>query len=265
MQFAYRQRLFYSGWRLLLVGTPLGLLLGFAGPFGTYPAFPAATRYTFWTALTIVGVAAALVANTSLPIDKPANRFVRIGVVACLSAIPMTFVVAWTMTLIQPNRTYSPQQLFALFWGVAAVQLLIVFVNAMANPKVAGKSLSVPQALVGRHEPVSYPQALLSRLPTGMRSEIIALETQDHYLRVHTKDGTSLILMRMADAVALLHPELGLQVHRRWWVAEAAVVEMETKRQKMLLRLTDDSLVPIGRTFATAARARFGLCGKSEK
>jgi hypothetical protein len=28
--------------------------------------------------------------------------------------------------------------------------------------------------------------------------------------------GSALILMRMADAVALLDPRLGAQVHRRW-------------------------------------------------
>ena len=36
----------------------------------------------------------------------------------------MTFVVAWTMSLVQPGRIYTPTQLLALFWGVAAVQLL---------------------------------------------------------------------------------------------------------------------------------------------
>ena len=65
--------------------------------------------------------------------------------------------------------------------------------------------------------------ALRSRLPPGIGRDIIALETEDHYLRVHAAGGSALILMRMADAVAMLDPRLGAQVHRRWWVAAAAV------------------------------------------
>jgi hypothetical protein len=38
----------------------------------------------------------------------------------------MTFVVAWTMSLVQPGRVFTPQQLPALFACVAAVQLLVV-------------------------------------------------------------------------------------------------------------------------------------------
>jgi DNA-binding LytR/AlgR family response regulator len=98
---------------------------------------------------------------------------------------------------------------------------------------------------------------LLSRLPPGIGSDILALETEDHYLRVHALGGSALVLMRMADAVALLDPRLGAQVHRRWWVAEAAVAGVTSEGQKLYLRLTNEALVPVGRTFLAAARARF--------
>jgi DNA-binding LytR/AlgR family response regulator len=67
--------------------------------------------------------------------------------------------------------------------------------------------------------------------------------------------------MRMADAVALLDPRLGAQVHRRWWVAEAAVAGLRTEGQKLSLCLVDNKLVPVGRTFSAAARARFAAAG----
>jgi DNA-binding LytR/AlgR family response regulator len=90
-----------------------------------------------------------------------------------------------------------------------------------------------------------------------MGSDIIALETEDHYLRVHAVGGSALILMRMADAVALIDPQLGAQVHRRWWVAQAAVAGVRTEGQKLSLCLIDKTRVPVGRTFSAAARARF--------
>jgi DNA-binding LytR/AlgR family response regulator len=63
--------------------------------------------------------------------------------------------------------------------------------------------------------------------------------------------------MRMADAVALLDPRLGAQVHRRWWVAQVAVASVRTERQTLFLCLINKTMVPVGRTFSAAAKARF--------
>jgi DNA-binding LytR/AlgR family response regulator len=173
----------------------------------------------------------------------------------------MTFVVAWTMSLVTPGRVFTPQQLPALFACVAAVQLLIVCATTIplaeaVAAEASDRSLAPPEP-AACSAPAAFPSALLSRLPPGIGSDIVALETEDHYLRVHAAGGSALILMRMADAVALLDPRLGAQVHRRWWVAQAAVAGVRTEGQKLSLRLVDETLVPVGRTFAAAARARF--------
>jgi DNA-binding LytR/AlgR family response regulator len=173
----------------------------------------------------------------------------------------MTFVVAWTMSFVQPGRIYTPQQLLALFWGVAAVQLLVVYATTTTAPtadgaEAPGRAPALPEP-AAEAIPAAFPSALLKRLPPGIGSDIIALETEDHYLRVHAVGGSALILMRMADAVALLDPRLGAQVHRRWWVAEGAVAGVRTEGQKLSLCLSNKTLVPVGRTFSAAARARF--------
>ncbi|HET9398988.1 MAG TPA: LytTR family DNA-binding domain-containing protein, partial [Sphingomicrobium sp.] len=251
----------WERWRPFLAALPVGLLLGFAGPFGTYPAFPTATRYAFWLGLTAAGVVAAVAANAVLPVTRLRAGAVRIGAVALVSALPMTFVVAWTMSLVQPGRIYTPQQLLALFWGVAAVQLLVVYATtstALTADRAESPGLTPAPPEPGAEAiPAAFPPALLSRLPPGIGSDIIALETEDHYLRVHAVGGSAMILMRMADAVALLDPRLGAQVHRRWWVAEGAVAGVRTEGQKLSLCLIDKTLVPVGRTFSAAARARF--------
>jgi DNA-binding LytR/AlgR family response regulator len=243
----------------LLAAIVVGLLLGLAGPFGSYPAYPTATRYAFWLGLTAAGVVAAVAADAVLPATRLGAGAIRIGTLALVSAVPMTFVVAWTMSLVQPGRVFAPQQLPALFACVAAVQLLIVYAATPAgptadDPEAPGRAPALPDE---EAIPAAFPSALLSRLPPGIGSDILALETEDHYLRVHAAGGSALILMRMADAVALLDPRLGAQVHRRWWVAEAAVAGVRTEGQKLSLCLVDNSLVPVGRTFSAAARARF--------
>jgi hypothetical protein len=239
----------------------VGLLLGLAGPFGSYPAYPTATRYAFWLGLTAAGMVAAAAAEAALPVARLRAGAIRIAAVALVSALPMTFVVAWTMSLVQPGRFFAPQQLPALFACVAAVQLLIVYATTTDFPAAYGTEAPGPAPALpepgAEALPAAFPSALLSRLPTEIRSDIIALETEDHYLRVHAAAGSALILMRMADAVALLDPQLGVQVHRRWWVAQAAVAGLRTEGQKLSLCLIDNKLVPVGRTFTAAVKARF--------
>jgi DNA-binding LytR/AlgR family response regulator len=261
MQFAQRQPPFWERWRPFLAPIAVGLLLGFAGPFGSYPAYPTGTRYAFWLGMTMVGVVAANAARAVLPLLELRARAARIGAVALVSAVPMTFVVAWTMSLLQPGRFFTPLQMPVLFTCVAAVQLLVVYATTTTAPnpdatKSVNRATDLPQSRAGA-APAAFPAALLSRLPPGIGSDIIALETEDHYLRVHAMGGSTLILMRMADAVVMLDPRLGAQVHRRWWVAQAAVADMRTEGQKLSLCLTDGSLVPVGRTFNAATRTRF--------
>ena len=261
MQFTQRQRPSWGRWRPFLVAIPLGLLLGFFGPFGSNPAYPTATRYAFWLGLTAAGAVAAVAAGAVLPPTRLRAGALRIGAVALVSALPMTFVVAWTMSFLQPGRVFAPQQLPSLFAAVAAVQLLIVYATTITAPtadgaEAPGRAPALPEP-AAEAIPAAFPSALLSRLPPGIGSDIIALETEDHYLRVHAVGGSALILMRMADAVALLDPQLGAQVHRRWWVAQAAVAGVRREGQKLSLCLINETLVPVGRTFSTAARARF--------
>jgi DNA-binding LytR/AlgR family response regulator len=261
MQFTHREWLGLGAAKPLLVAIPLGLLLGFLGPFGSNPAYPTATRYAFWLGLTLAGAAFSIAADALLARAAFPRPAVRIAAVAVLSALPMTFVVAWTMSLLQPGRLFGPLQLPALFAAVAAIQLLIVYATTMAKGATGSASelgARHPQAPVeGGAKTAAFPAAFLSRLPPHLGPNINALETEDHYLRVHAVGGSALILMRMADAVALLDPKLGVQVHRRWWVAEAAVVGLRTDGQKLSLELVDGSCVPVGRTFAASVRSRF--------
>jgi DNA-binding LytR/AlgR family response regulator len=77
---------------------------------------------------------------------------------------------------------------------------------------------------------------------------------QDHYLAVHSTGGTEMILCRMEDAARELEG-VGCRVHRSWWVAKAAVVAVERDRQRLMLKLADDSRVPVGRSYRPNVRA----------
>lgn len=172
----------------------------------------------------------------------------RLAAVAAASAVPMTFFVAWAMGVVKPGRMFSPLQLLGLFPYVALVQLLIARVISPDDPIPVAAPVEQPAAAP------EYPPDFLSKLPAALRRDILALEAEDHYVRVHTRHGSALVLMRLADAAALIDPRLGLRVHRSWWVAKEGVRAVERTPGRAIARLVDDTEVPISRTYLSAAR-----------
>ena len=83
---------------------------------------------------------------------------------------------------------------------------------------------------------------------------LVSVSAEDHYVRVHTRHGSALVLMRLADAAAIIDPRLGLRVHRSWWVAKDGVRQLERTPGRAIARLLDDTAVPVSRTYFPAAR-----------
>lgn len=228
----------------------LGLLLGFAGPFSGDPPLSPPVRYAFWIGMAAVGYAAALAAEKLVPRSAVPHPALRLGAVAVGSALPLTFVAAWAVPLVRPGHLYEPSQLPALFSAVAVVQLAIAFILlrlGTAEPR--------PQPARDPEPPAPTPHPLLSRLPGRLGREVLALEAEDHYVRVHTALGSDLVLMRLSDAVAAMGPDAGLQAHRSWWVAHGAIGELVRSEQRSHLKLTNGLLVPVGPSYAGAVRA----------
>jgi DNA-binding LytR/AlgR family response regulator len=199
--------------------------------------------------VSLAGYAAAAAADRLLPSTSPGRRTAtRIVAVAAASAVPMAFFVAWAMGVVRPGRTFSLVQLLGLFPYVALVQLLIVRIISPDDQMTVAASVEQPAAAP------EYPPEFISKLPAALRRDILALEAEDHYVRVHTVHGSALILMRLADAAALIDPRLGLRVHRSWWVAKGGVRTLERTPGRAIARLVDDTAVPISRTHLSAAR-----------
>ena len=63
--------------------------------------------------------------------------------------------------------------------------------------------------------------------PSKLGTELLHIEVEDHYLRVHTNLGSDLILLRLSDAIGELDQAIGRQVHRSHWVSRRAVAGIE--------------------------------------
>lgn len=242
-----------SAWRRIALraaaALALGALLGWAGPFSGQPPLDLPTRLLFWMGLVLAGLLAAAASARLLDPTPLGARsaLVRDTAVAAASALPMTFLAAWAVGVVRPGHLFRPADLPALFVIVATVQLLLtVLVLGVRTP---GAPPAAQQPVLG------YPKALLDRLPARLGAEIVALESEDHYVRVHTRLGSTLVHMRLSEAIAMLDPALGAQAHRRWWVATAAIAAAEQAGGQLRLQLVNGLSVPVGRTYLAAVRA----------
>lgn len=80
------------------------------------------------------------------------------------------------------------------------------------------------------------------------------MESEDHYLRLHTSKGQDLILLRLSDAVAELEGIEGAQTHRSWWVARDAVEHARRGDGRATLTLKCGVEAPVSRAYARALR-----------
>jgi DNA-binding LytR/AlgR family response regulator len=77
---------------------------------------------------------------------------------------------------------------------------------------------------------------------------------EDHYVRVHTANGSRLVAGPFERVIAGLGDREGMKVHRSWWVSRAAVVGVEVDGRNLRLRLSNDLRAPVSR--ASVAKLR---------
>lgn len=93
------------------------------------------------------------------------------------------------------------------------------------------------------------------RIPASQHGRLLYLKSEDHYIRVCTDKGTALIFGRLSDVIAILDKKHGRQVHRSWWVAQAAVIRAIRKNGKTFLELSNGHIVPVSRARAKELRS----------
>lgn len=240
----------------------MGAALGCMGPFGTSEALEAKARFAYWILVVpLVGLPATAV-----------FRFVFLGPVLAAKPWSTKFVVA-TLAASAPGAVivHALNPVFGLSapgsgsgivleYGWVALLTAVVGLWAMA---LTERDLLGPLLQAAPVETPPAPQALtrragaspfLERLPARLGRRLLHIETEDHYLRVHTDWGHDLVLFRFADALAEIDETLGLQVHRSHWVARQAVERVERDGHRTTLRLTSGACIPVSRTFLPALR-----------
>ncbi|KWV92363.1 hypothetical protein AUC45_11505 [Erythrobacter sp. YT30] len=255
-----------SFWRSTItdlgIMTVIGVFLAVIGPFGSIE-YPFAVRLITWLIFSYLGYAiyspmGYFVDRAHEALDLPKSPLWLAA--ALIATVPMTILVYFVQFAPNWPPTPSPEEALKSYFYVfvigGGVTLLFNFIGPRANAsRETVAPAAVPSMPVADPEPqpvapqpeTSTSNPLLDQLPAELGSDVIALEMEDHYVRVHTALGSELVLMRLRDAIAHLSEIDGRQVHRSWWVARGAVEDVERDGRNVRLKLACDIEAPVSR------------------
>ena len=219
-----------------------GAFLGLVGPFGSYAAGPASERLFYWTGMLAIGAlvyGAAIRSILRLPL-RPAATFACLGAVLAVLAAPFGWLVSLAATAFWPRiGPMSPLHWYAQVLVISAPFAVASALFARANSR--------------RNADVAHPVPVDGLLGVSPRA-VLCLRMEDHYVRVHTAEGSRLVLATLNQAIAALGGASGLRVHRSWWVAESAVVGVAADGRNLRLRLANGAVAPVARSCVYAVR-----------
>ncbi len=251
-RFALRER---AGLRAVgteaLLALSAAAVLGTIGPFGTFGDLGVADRYLYW--LAIVGmnwlqIALPIELGMRLLGDRPRLFWSMVVSTALVASVLASVEVRALEAVFRPERPVPDW--FTLYFYVAVLTLPIsLAVSALLYARRPAQDTALPEPGVAPR-----PPALLKRIPRELGQELWCLESEDHYLRLHTPLGSGLILLRLSDALGEVAGLDGLRVHRSWWVARAAVSGLERSGRKASLILKNGAKVPISRSYLRELR-----------
>ena len=236
-----------------LIGHPqfwavlLGVIavLSLTGPFDTYGQLSLPARAAYWAAVGAgsfgLGMACSMLAacwaeNAGLP-AWPAT--VLGGLVAGLP-------VAIFNSALQ-HFAFGGGVLAAT-WSILPYAVAISAIVAFLYELQATRTTAMADLAVDNPAPAPTP-AWLAKLPPHLGRDIVHLQAQDHYVKVTTPQGSSLVLMRIGDAERDLAGLGGMRVHRSWWVSRRHATRLLRRNGQPYVVTSLGAEIPIGRAY----------------
>lgn len=236
------------GWGTEFAGaTIIGVFLGVLGPFGNFFNGPVWERIPYWVLMTWSGLLVYGGAIRLILARGWSLRRVRLALAALVVVMSAPFAAYsfWVASLIWPVLK-TVEGLSPALWYLEGL--------VATAPQVAVFYWLHSRRMAARSTRAATPAPAGDLL--GVRPEdVLCLSMEDHYVRVHTASGSRLVLATLAQAVAALKGAPGLQTHRSWWVAEAAVAEPLADGRNLRLRLVNGVIAPVARSAVAGVRA----------
>ncbi|KXV61167.1 hypothetical protein AD948_02675 [Acetobacter senegalensis] len=227
--------------RLAVITTGAGLCLGLLAPFGSYLNSGLIWRLLYWCGSIWFGF--LLFGGTWLAWRRQARSLKRVrwpllAVMLIIASLVQAMITRISALMIWPElHQHAPGwTVWYLQSGLIAAVGFICVIILKQRSTTHDKSANSGPVLVERPA---------RTVPLG--KDIIALQMEDHYVRIHTRTGSRLAHMTLTEAIETVGPVEGLRTHRSWWVARAAVDHIEGTPRSMRLHLEGNIVAPVAR------------------
>ena len=256
------------------MATLFAAALAFLAPFGTY-RFDVIGRVGYWTvqmaAWLGLSVAAAWLVS-HLPKLRSQSVARRRIIETGTATLPMMVVVGVANNMMNGWLPY-PDEVIELFVSIALIGGGVTYVSDRIVESLVGASGDAaldfavapvdgiglnPEGDAPLEEEKPTDPALIERLPAYIRGDILCLQVDDHYVRVHSRHGSTMVLMRFSDALRGVDHIPGSQVHRSWWVAASAVEGLRRTGRTAQLTLCNGLSVPVSQPYLAYATTSWG-------
>ena len=233
-----------------------GMVLGVVGPFGSFFNDILPVRVVYWT---LVFVMSGLVFGAAIRWIWPRARRARwpmwtwLATLVLAASVPLTVASRLIAAAFWPRirEAVGPVE-----WYGQSVLIGMVYVGLYAVLRM--RTAPAEPAPAGTGEPL-----ILRRLPGRLGRDLIGLQMEDHYVRLHTSQGSALVLMSLGKAMAELGGLEGLQVHRSWWVARHAVEAVVEDGRNLRLKLKSGLEAPVSRAHVARLKAAGWLADRT--
>ncbi len=258
--------------RLLVIWLAASIAVAIAGPFGTIN-LPLSLRLPYWLGLiginTLTWTLWFRFGARLLGWSPAAQVLLALGGIVVVN-LPLPLEVALANRAVGSSNGVPYWPVYSSAAGMGLAMMAGIFalrwLRGKEAPVNADKVVEASPAPAAMEAPAPSPDmapetptgGLLARAGVTDPAQVLAVEAEDHYLRLYLADGRKpLVLYRLRDALAELTPLDGEQVHRGYWVAGRAVRGLERRDgRKWGLRLETGLLVPVSATFLPSVRKR---------
>jgi DNA-binding LytR/AlgR family response regulator len=224
-----------------------GIFLGVLGPFGTAER-ALVVRMTYWPTVIVGGGVIGIAVDAVLG-RRLAGFWTRLLADTAAMTVPVSLFV-WVVSQVMLNTPLSRPHFVELLYQVFVISLAVMGLRQLAWRSVWTERATPEAGPIGE-APDSFRKRLSAR---RRQARLLAVEAEDHYLRIHTDAGAELITLRIGDAVEELAALPGFRTHRSWWVSAEAIEAIRWRRGRGELRLTGGLVVPVSRTNASALK-----------
>ena len=229
----------------ILINLFIGLIIGYLGPFSSYE-MPLINRLSYWVILIGAGHFIYSQINDLCHWyfnSKINNSVIQFLLPSFFGAVVFSFFVEYISHLFFSLELALFKNFIFFFPKVFILGLVLNLIGLLLDRYQETHK----QTLINQQDPLL--NNFFNRLPKNLGKELICFSMEDHYLHVHTEKGSHMILLRMKDALVELKNYNGLQVHRSWWVATDAVIDIKREARKATLIMKNNMNVPVSQKY----------------